>query len=126
MTRAVRLDKYGSIDVLYIADFEVPAAPPGECVVAVRAAGINPGEVGVRVGRMDAMFPATFPSGEGSDLAGRVSEAGEGVTSFVVGDEVLGWTDRRASHAEYVTVPEDHLIPSLASSSPAWHKRTQV
>ena len=39
-----------------------------------------------------------------------VTEIGEGVESFAVGDEVLGWTDRRASHAEYVSVPEDHLI----------------
>src|ERR1019366_9675569 len=111
MAKAVSFDKYGSIDVLYIANVEVPHPSPGECVVAVRAAGINPGEAGIRQGHMDAMFPATFPSGEGSDLAGLVSEAGEGVKSSAVGDEVLGWTDRRASHAEHVTVPEDHLVP---------------
>jgi NADPH2:quinone reductase len=117
MAKAVRFDKYGSIDVLCIADVEIPRPSPGECVVAVRAAGINPGEAGIRQGRMDAMFPATFPSGEGSDLAGVVSEAGEGVTSFAVADEVLGWTDRRASHAEYVTVPEDHLVPKPGNLS---------
>jgi NADPH:quinone reductase-like Zn-dependent oxidoreductase len=110
MAKAVRFDRYGGTEVLYIADLEVPHPSPGELVVAVRAAGINPGEAAIREGYMDSMFPASFPSGEGSDLAGVVSETGEGVESFAVGDEVLGWTDRRASHAEYVSVPEDHLV----------------
>jgi NADPH2:quinone reductase len=117
MAKAVRFDKYGGLDVLYIADVEIPRPSPGEYVVAVRAAGINPGEAGIREGRLDAMFPATFPSGEGSDLAGTVSEAGEAVTAFAVGGEVLGWSDRRASHAEYIAVPEDHLIPKPGNLS---------
>jgi NADPH:quinone reductase-like Zn-dependent oxidoreductase len=58
---------------------------------------------------MDAMWPATFPSGEGSDLAGIVAEAGPGVTSFSASDEVIGWTDNRASQAEYVVVEAQHL-----------------
>ena len=44
---------------------------PGEVVVEVRAAGINPGEISIRSGT--SPFPATFPSGEGSDLAGVVT-----------------------------------------------------
>ncbi len=117
MAKAVRFDRYGGIEVLYVADVEIPDPSRGELVVAVRAAGINPGEAGIRQGHMDAMFPATFPSGEGSDLAGVVTATGEGVESFGVGDEVLGWTDRRASHAEYVTVPEDHLVPKPGTLS---------
>jgi NADPH:quinone reductase-like Zn-dependent oxidoreductase len=56
------------------------------------------------------VFPATFPSGEGSDLAGIVNSIGEGVTEFAVGDEVMGWSWRRSSQAEYVAVPMDQLI----------------
>jgi NADPH:quinone reductase-like Zn-dependent oxidoreductase len=56
------------------------------------------------------MFPATFPSGEGSDLAGVVSAVGGAVTDFAVGDEVLGWSWRRSSHAEFVAVPVNQLI----------------
>jgi NADPH:quinone reductase-like Zn-dependent oxidoreductase len=108
---AVRFDHYGGIEVLHIAEVDVPHPPPGEVLVAVRAAGVNPGEAKIREGYLDAMFPATFPSGEGSDLAGVVTEVGDGVQSFAPGDEVLGWTDRRASHAEYVTVPADQLVP---------------
>ena len=110
MAKAVRFDRYGGIEVLYVADVEVSPPAPGEVLVSVRAAGVNPGEASIRLGYMDSVLPATFPSGEGSDLAGVVTEIGAGVESFAVGDEVLGWTDRRASHAEYVSVPEDHLI----------------
>jgi NADPH:quinone reductase len=117
MAKAVRFDRYGGLEVLYIADVEVPHPPQGELVVAVRAAGINPGEAAIREGFMDSMFPATFPSGQGSDLAGVVTETGDGVESFAAGDEVLGWTDRRNSHAEYVSVPQDHLVRKPSSLS---------
>jgi NADPH:quinone reductase-like Zn-dependent oxidoreductase len=59
---------------------------------------------------MHERWPATFPSGEGSDLAGVVEELGRGVDSVGVGDEVIGWTDGRASHAELVVVPAEHLV----------------
>ena len=117
MAKAVRFDKYGSVDVLYVADVEVPSAAAGEVVVRVHAAGINPGEAAIRQGYLDSMFPATFPSGEGSDLAGVVSAVGDGVTEFSAGDEVLGWSWTRSSHAEYVTVPVGQLIRKPAGLS---------
>lgn len=110
MAKAVRFDTYGGRDVLYLADVDVPTPAPGEVQVEVRAAGINPGEASIRQGKMDAIFPSTFPSGEGSDLAGVVTMVGHAKGTFAVGDEVMGWTDGRASHAEFVVVPEDHLI----------------
>ena len=110
MARAVRFDHYGDRDVLYIADVEVPVPSAGEVVVAVRAAALNPGEAAIRAGALEQRFPATFPSGEGSDLAGVVSAVGEGVSEFTVGDEVLGWSERRSSHADYVAVPVTQLI----------------
>ena len=117
MSRAVRFDHYGDRDVLYVADVAVPEPAAGEVVVAVRAAGINPGEAAIRNGALEASFPATFPSGEGSDLAGVVSAVGDGVTEFAVGDEVLGWSWRRSSHAEYVAVPVTQLIHKRAGLS---------
>ncbi|MBV9049859.1 MAG: NADP-dependent oxidoreductase [Solirubrobacterales bacterium] len=111
MAKAVRFDRYGDRDVLYVADVEIPQPAAGEVLVEVRAAGINPGEASIRSGALAEVYPATFPSGEGSDLAGVVREIGDGVGSFAVGDEVLGWSMRRSSHAEYVTVPADQLIP---------------
>jgi len=111
MARAVRFDHYGDRDVLYIAHVEVPVPAVGEVVVEVRATGINPGEAAIRVGALEDRLPATFPSGQGSDLAGVVSAIGDAVTEFAVGGEVLGWSWRRSSHAEYVAVPVTQLIP---------------
>lgn len=109
--RAVRFDRYGGRDVLYMADIDMPSPGLGEVLVEVRAAGINPGEAAIRVGALHEMFPATFPSGEGSDLAGVVTAVGPGVTEFSVGDEVLGFSLQRSSHATHTVVPVSQLIP---------------
>jgi NADPH:quinone reductase-like Zn-dependent oxidoreductase len=107
--KAVRFDDYGGIDVLEVRDVPRPKPGPGQVLVAVRAAGINIGEAKIRSGLLRQIFPATFPSGQGSDLAGVVDEVGPGVTRVAVGAQVIGYTDNRASHAEYVLVEEANL-----------------
>ena len=79
----------------------------------VKAAGINPGEAKIREGLLDAMWPATFPSGEGSDLAGRGRDR-PGRDRLAAGDEVIGFTDNRASQAEYVVVEAQNLTAKPA------------
>jgi NADPH:quinone reductase len=116
-TRAVRFDSYGGPDVLYVTDIERPEPGAGEVLVEVRAAGINPGEAGIRTGALHEQFPATFPSGEGSDLAGIIIEVGEGVSEFAIGDEVLGFSFQRSSHATHANVPVDQLIHKPAELS---------
>ncbi len=113
--RAVCFDRYGGPDVLEVREVEDPVAGPGRVLVAVKAAGMNPGEISIREGRLHERWPATFPSGEGTDLAGVVQAVGEGVSAFAVGDEVLGWTEERASHAELVAVPDEQLVAKPAS-----------
>jgi NADPH:quinone reductase-like Zn-dependent oxidoreductase len=117
MPKAVRYDDYGGIDVLQVVDVDRPVPGPGEVLVRVKAAGINPGEAKIRDGLLAEMWPSTFPSGQGSDLAGVVAELGQGVTGFAVGDEVIGWTDNRASQAEFVVVEAAHLAPKPAGVS---------
>src|SRR5438270_888373 len=114
MSKAVRFDDYGGIEVLEVRDVPRPEPRPGQVLVAVRAAGINIGEAKIREGLLRELFPATFPSGEGSDLAGVVEELGAGVNGVAVGDEVIGWTDNRASHAEYVLVEAANLTAKPA------------
>jgi NADPH:quinone reductase-like Zn-dependent oxidoreductase len=109
MSRAVRFDQYGDVDVLRVEDVEKPRPAADQVLVEVVAAGINPGEIAIRSGALHQRWPATFPSGEGSDFAGRVVEVGPSVTDFAVGDEVVGWSDWRSAHAEYVAVPADHV-----------------
>ena len=115
--KAVRFDKYGGIDVLHVDDVPVPEPAQGEVLVQVKAASINPGEAKIREGLMHARWPATFPSGEGSDLAGIVTKVGTGVEGVKAGGEVIGFTDHRASHAEYVVVEAQNLTrkPAIVS-----------
>jgi NADPH:quinone reductase-like Zn-dependent oxidoreductase len=108
MSRAVRFDHYGGTDVLDVVDVDPPRPGRGQLLVRVKAAGINPGEGKIRQGLLAERWPATFPSGQGSDLAGVVEAVGEGVAGFKVGDEVIGFTDERASQAELVVIDADH------------------
>lgn len=110
MPQAVRFDHYGDIDVLEVRDVPRPSPAADEVLVRVRAAGINPGENMIRIGALHDRWPATFPSGEGSDLAGVVEETGSAVRTWAPGDEVIGWVDTRASHAELVVVPAANLV----------------
>ena len=119
MPKVVRFDQYGGLDVLQVVEVERPTPLQGEVLVRVKAAGINPSEVGVREGFLRSVFPVTFPSGEGTDFAGIVVEPGPGVSQFAIGDEVIGYTAvfprPLASHAEYVVVPADNLTPRPAN-----------
>ncbi len=109
MPRAVRFDLYGGIEVLQVVEVDRPRAGAGQVLVRVKAAGINPGEAAIRGGLFADRWPTTFPCGQGSDLAGIVAELGEGVEGFAVGDEVLGFTNNRASQADFVVVEANNL-----------------
>ncbi|MCU1354838.1 MAG: NADPH:quinone reductase [Acidimicrobiales bacterium] len=121
MSRAVRFDEYGGTEVLHVVEVEDPVPGLGEVRVRVRAAGINPGEAKIREGLLRDRWPSTFPSGQGSDLAGIVDLVGEPAEPaepagaveqlgrWSAGDEVIGFTDDRASQAELVVVPAGHL-----------------
>ena len=113
--KAVRFDEYGGVDVLKVVDVPVPEPGPGQVLVRVKAAGINPGEAKIRDGLLHERWPVAFPEGEGSDLAGIVERLGPDVTAVAAGDEVIGWVDTRSSHAEYAVVEAEHLTPKPAS-----------
>jgi NADPH:quinone reductase-like Zn-dependent oxidoreductase len=110
MPKAVRFDHYGDVDVLEVVDVPRPQPGPNELLIRVRAAGINPGEAKIREGLLAKQFPATFPSGQGSDLAGLVEEAGSGVTGWAPGDEIIGFNEHRASQAEFVVVEASNVV----------------
>ena len=107
--KAVRFDEYGPVDVLDVRDVPVPEPGPGQVLVRVRAAGINPGEAKIREGALHERWPATFPSGQGSDFAGVVERVGDGVTGVAPGAEMIGWVDTRSSQAEYVVADAANL-----------------
>jgi NADPH:quinone reductase-like Zn-dependent oxidoreductase len=110
MPRAVRFDKYGGVDVLQVVEVDRPVPGPNQVLIRVKAAGINPGEASIREGLLHERWPATFPSGQGSDLAGVVEEVGSAIKNVAVGEEIIGFTDNRASQAELAVVDADHLV----------------
>lgn len=111
MPKAVRYDEFGGIDVLRVDDVERPTPGDGQVLIRVKAAGINPSEAVIRTGALANLFPSTFPSGQGSDLAGVIEQVGGGVDRFAPGDEVIGFTQKRSSQAELVVVEASDLTP---------------
>ena len=116
--KAVRFDQYGPVDVLDVRDVPVPEPGPGEVLVRVKAAGINPGEAKIRDGSLHALWPATFPSGQGTDFAGVVDKLGPDVTTVAIGEDVIGWGDTRSSQAESVVAAAATL--TCKPASPPW------
>jgi NADPH2:quinone reductase len=108
--QAVCFDRYGDRDVLYVTDAPMPEPGPGEVVVEVRAAAVNPFDTMIRSGVIRDLFPVVFPSGQGSDLAGIVTAVGAGVDGPAVGDEVLGWTPSAGAQATHVALPAAPLV----------------
>ena len=109
MPKAVRYHEFGGIEVLRVEEVDRPVPGDGQVLVRVKAAGINISEAVIRTGAVAKIFPSTFPSGQGSDLAGVIEEVGAGVGGFAPGDEVIGFSNKRASQAELVLVEADDL-----------------
>ena len=110
MPKAVRYNEFGGLDVLRVVEVDRPVPGAGQVLTQVKAAGINPSEAAIRTGAVAHIFPSTFPSGQGSDLAGVIEKVGTGVTAFSPGDEVIGFSQNRASQAELVLVEAGNLV----------------
>ncbi|MFJ6443172.1 NADP-dependent oxidoreductase [Streptomyces sp. NPDC091649] len=89
---AIVYEEFGGPGVLHLARLDPPRPGPGQVRVAVRAAGVNPLDHKIRNGWMEDAFPTPLPATPGAEFAGVVLEAGEGVTEFAPGDDVLGWS----------------------------------
>jgi len=123
--KAVRLHEFGGPEVLKYEDAPVPELQPGEVLVRVHAAGINPPDWYLRDGF--STFPpewrptVPFPIIPGTDISGVVVEDGEG---FSAGDEVFSMVrfpsyGKSCGYAEYVTVPASDLAIKPAGISHA-------
>jgi len=103
-SRVVRLDSFGGPDVLSIREVPAPQAGPGEIRVRVTAAGLNPMDwIMTADAGTAARFGLSLPAGFGTDYAGMVDQAGDGVTGFAPGDRVFGGALSRAV-ADFVVV----------------------
>lgn len=121
--RAVTIPVYGDTDVLAVAEVPTPEAGPGEVRVRVVAAGVNPADVLIREGGMDAISTQHVPGVvAGWELAGEVVQTGAGVTGWTVGTAVLALLDWivavQGAHAEEVVLPASWLAAWPAGLAP--------
>jgi NADPH:quinone reductase-like Zn-dependent oxidoreductase len=109
--KAVRYHSYGDSGVLVYEDADRPVAGPGQVLVKVAGAAFNPLDVVIRAGFVQQVFPVAFPHIPNFDVAGVVTEAGEGVSGWSAGDAVVAFLPPAApgAAAEYAAVPADLL-----------------
>ena len=100
--QSVRQHGYGGPEVLRLDRVPRPLPGPGQVLVRVHAASVNPIDWKLRAGALREMMPQTFPAGVGQDFAGTVEQAADG-TGFQPGEAVYGMlpTSRTGSYAEY-------------------------
>jgi NADPH:quinone reductase-like Zn-dependent oxidoreductase len=109
--KAVRYHSYGDSDVLVYEETDRPVAGPGQVVVRVAGTSFNPVDVAIRMGLLQQVFPVAFPHVPNFDVAGVVTEVGQGVSGWSVGDAVVAFlpmTEPGAA-AEYVAAPAEAL-----------------
>ncbi|MEV5145335.1 NADP-dependent oxidoreductase [Streptomyces sp. NPDC052727] len=118
--RAVSQEAAGPPEVLQIVEVPRPEPGPGEILVRVRAAGVNPADWKIRARGVFA-DGSPLPFRLGSDVAGVVEAVGAGVTLFRPGDEVFGmprFPHQAGAYAEYVVAPARHFAPSPRGLTP--------
>lgn len=111
--KAAQIVKYGGKEVVQINDsVEMPVAAPGQLVIAVYAAAVNPFDITVREGLARKMAELQFPAIPGGDASGVVYQIGADVTGFEIGEEVFGVANAlssRGSFAEFTAIAASQL-----------------
>jgi NADPH:quinone reductase-like Zn-dependent oxidoreductase len=111
--RAWRIRAYGGPEIMALEETPVPRPGPGQLLVRVRTASVNPIDWKMRRGLLAGTFPLAFPRTLGRDCAGEVVSLGEGVTGFEPGTMVAGVADPRTdgTHAEFALLPAAQAAP---------------
>src|SRR4051812_29539006 len=111
MMKAVRIHTYGGLEVLAYDEVPVPTPGPGEFLVRIHAASVNPVDWKIRAGYLKDYRPYVLPLILGMDMSGVVESAGPGANGFKPKDEVYAMVDgsKGGTYAEYVVVPQSLL-----------------
>jgi len=105
--KAIAYQKFGSTDVLEIAEQSKPAIKADQVLIKVKAFSINPMDWKIRKGEMTLMSGSKFPKNTGTDFAGIVEEIGSSVQGLKKGDAVFGVVKnmmKEGVSAEYIAV----------------------
>jgi NADPH:quinone reductase-like Zn-dependent oxidoreductase len=115
--KAMRYHSYGDSDVLVYEDADRPVAGAGQVVVRVAGSAFNPVDVAIRAGFLQQEFPLALPHVPNLDVAGVITEVGDGVSGWRAGDAVVAFLPMTApgAAAEYVAVPAEALAAAPRS-----------
>lgn len=118
--RAWRVHEYGGPEVLRLDTAPVPSPGPGEVLVKVAAASINPIDWKMRSGHLRGIVQIALPRALGRDCAGTIVAVGEGVPDLAVGQAVAGLADptRHGTHAQYAVLPAAQIAPIPVGVAP--------
>lgn len=107
--RAASYDRFGGPEVLALTEQPLPKVGPGEVLVRVRSAAVNPVDWKLMSGALDALMESRFPIIPGWDVAGVVEAVGIDVPEYAPGDEVIGYVRKDlvqgGTYADYVSAP---------------------
>ncbi|MCF2531657.1 NADP-dependent oxidoreductase [Yinghuangia soli] len=112
---AARIHSYGDPSVIRHEPVPRPRPARGEVLLRVAATSFNPTEAALRAGLLQAFMPLPLPHTLGWDVSGTVVELGPDVSTFRVGDQVVGRLDHAGAAAEYVCAPAATLTSAPAS-----------
>lgn len=108
MPKVFRFREYGGPQTQEFAEVDKPEPGPGQLLIEVRAAGVNPVDHKVRSGRFKHFQSRELPSEFGSEVSGLIARIGAGVEGFAVGDEVFGWpAPGHGAFCEYTVLAQD-------------------
>jgi len=124
--KAILLKEYGGLDGVFLEEVPVPDIAPNEVLIRVKEAAVNPLEVKLISGHLQAYFPLALPYHLGTDLAGSITRAGALVSRWREGDQVIGMLEpgpglgagfcRGGAFAEFVAVPAHQIAAAPAAS----------
>jgi NADPH:quinone reductase-like Zn-dependent oxidoreductase len=108
--KAIQYKDYGSSTVIELVDVPIPSIQSeNDVLIQVKAAGVNPIDMKIRMGFMKETRPVEMPFIPGGEAAGIIVAVGGGVSKFKVGDEVIALT-RKNAYAQYVTANENFVL----------------
>jgi NADPH:quinone reductase-like Zn-dependent oxidoreductase len=113
--RAMVIDRCGGPDEIHLADLPTPQPGPGEVLIRVACAGVNPADWKTREGWLAPFFTYRFPFVLGFDLAGTVEAVGPGVSGPRVGERVVAYSKQGlgegGAYAEYALAFAQAAVP---------------
>ena len=113
--KKILMRDYGSTDVLFETNENIPSINENQLLIKMVATSVNNIDVVIRKGGMQAVMPAKFPHLLGQDFSGIVTQVGEAVTKFKVGDQVIGVT-LTGTYSEYIAIDESSFIAKVPNN----------